>query len=521
MKKLLGLGCLVVWLTACVIAPRPTPTPSPQPTWTLQAAASPTRLVTATAQATPTGPVVADVWADLSPFRRAMRPAFAADIDRFADATRYLIDLNVDLDALTVRGQARVRYTNRESVPLSEIVFRLLPQTPGYGGQMRVSAVQANGWAIKTTLRFNESALYVPLPADLLPGQSVELLLDFECALPSDTSAGYAQYGYIEEVLSLPNTYPLIPVYDDEGWNVELGPAYGDATFSDTSLYLVRVTLPSDFKVAASGVLVQQQHNADNTITYTFASGPMRDWNLVGSRSYVAISQQVDDVLVTVYYLEGDERGGNLVLDYATQAMRIYTDLLGAYPFNELDVVATPTTAGGIEYPGLIVVAQSLYDREGGFFEMATIHETAHQWIYSLVGNDQLDEPWLDESLTQYLSLLYFERRYGKQEAEMIRRDSFEGWYKSLGRADQKILIGLPVAAYSEHQYGAIVYGKGPLFFYEVRKQIGDKAFFDALRAYADDFRYEVAYPADLMGVLERVSGQDLDALYQTWVVGP
>jgi aminopeptidase N len=199
--------------------------------------------------------------------------------------------------------------------------------------------------------------------------------------------------------------------------------------------------------------------------------------------------------------------------------MELYQELIGPYPFNELDVVATPTRAGGIEYPGLIVIAQSLYDQSGGFFELATVHEVAHQWWYSLVGNDQLDEPWLDEALTQYTSMLYYEKRYGEQAAARVRAAYFEGPYEQLAPDDRALPIGMPVAAYSNQLYGAIVYGKGPLFFHALRLRLGDAAFLRSLQAYANAYRYEVAYPDDLVDTVERVAGVEIDDLYEEWVL--
>jgi hypothetical protein len=457
-----------------------------------------------------------------------MLPAFAAEVERFADATRYAIDLDVDLDRLAFRGQERVRYKNHESEPLSEIAFRLLPNTPGYGGRMEVQSIRVAGEEVAFGLRLQleGSALYVPLASPLYPGQAVELTLSFTGTLPVDASAGYAQYGYFDHVLAMPNAYPMIPVYDDEGWNVELAPTYGDATFSDTALYWVRVTLPADMVVVTSGVTVGRQENGDGTVTTTCVSGPMRDFNVVASARYQALTATVGAVLVTSYYLgESRTRTDALtecqgaVLDYATHALRIYEQLFGPYPFRELDVVATPTQAGGIEYPGLIAIASRLYSQVGGFFEIATVHEVAHQWWYSMVGSDQLDEPWLDEALAQYSTLLYFEHRYGAEQARSIR-ESFESWYKSVGADEQKMAVGLPVAAYPEHLYGPIVYGKGPLFFHEMRQQIGDEAFYQVLRTYLEEHRYGVAYPPDLMAVAEQVSGQSLDALYEQWILG-
>ena len=234
-------------------------------------------------------------------------------------------------------------------------------------------------------------ALYVPLTTPLAPGERAELALEFEGRIPSGTTnsgqplPGYAQYGYIDRVLALPNAYPMIPVYDDEGWNVEVAPSYGDATFTDTSLYWVQVTVPSDMVLAASGVEVDRQDRGDGTVTHVFAGGPMRDVNIVASAAYKTAQTTVGQVRVTSYYLSGDEAGGERALGYASRSLAVYEEMIGPYPFTELDVMATPTQAGGIEYPGLIVIAQHLYGQTGGFFEMATVHETAHQWWYSMV----------------------------------------------------------------------------------------------------------------------------------------
>ncbi|MBN1935873.1 MAG: M1 family metallopeptidase [Anaerolineae bacterium] len=523
--RLLLLIAISVWMLSCTLPSSPfvatpesvteqallthTPTMPPQPTTTPVPTLSPSP---------PIGLAAFWEYDGLDLFEQAMRPPFTADVAQFETATRYWLDLRVDSAALSLSGTAQIRYTNQEDAPLDEIVVRLLPNLPGFGATMELLAVLADGKPVEPVFKYQNSAAYLPLQTPLEPGQAIVLTLSYESTLPQAATAGYAQYGYIDRVLALPAAYPLIPVYDDEGWNVELAPSYGDPTFSDTALYLARITLPGEMAVAASGAIVETKANPDGTATHLAASGPMRDFNVVASADYQVVAQNVDDVRVSAYYRTGDDAGGQLALDYAVYALRYLQTLIGPYPFSELDVMATPTEAGGIEYPGLIVVAQDLYDRSGGYFELVTAHEVIHQWWYSLVGNDQLDEPWLDEALTQYTTLLYFEERYGDEVAQEILRDSFEGWYKSLPVEEQGIQIGRPVAGYSDHQYGPIVYGKGPVFFHALRGQIGDAAFFRLLKAYFEQYRYGIAYPADLLTLAEQVSGQELDALYAEWV---
>ncbi len=458
---------------------------------------------------------------DLSLFHSALKPEFAADVEAVPDPPRYFIQVTLDPDEpTTLTGVQRVRYTNTEDVPLDALYFRLYPNLPGYGGSMTVEKVMLNGMPVETTLEAQGSALRVPLDPPLAPGDVADLTLWFRETLPTDTSAGYGLYAYVDDVYALAGFYPTIPVYDDEGWNVEVAPPYGDATFTDVALYQVQLTVPEDLTVVTSGSTLETSDNDDGTRTWVAVGGPMRDFFVAMSPDYEVVSEEVDGTRVNSYYRSAQDAGGQLALRYAADALRVFGERFGPYPYIELDVVATPTNAGGIEYPGAIVVAQGLYDDEGGFFELATAHEVAHQWWYGLVGNDQLDEPWLDEALTNYSAYLYYADTAGSDAADLVKQRVFEGPYRTVQKDGRDRGVGGPVASFSERDYGAIVYGKGPLFFDALRAQLGDEAFFAALQAYLEAHRYGVAYPDDLIAAFEATSGQQIDDLYEFWILG-
>ena len=80
--------------------------------------------------------------------------------------------------------------------------------------------------------------------------------MDFEVSVPREMGGNYGLFGYFDGFLVLDEFYPVIPVYDDEGWNVEIPPDHGDVTYLDASFYLVRVTAPRELMVIASGVEV-------------------------------------------------------------------------------------------------------------------------------------------------------------------------------------------------------------------------------------------------------------------------
>ena len=123
-----------------------------------------------------------------------------------------------------------------------------------------------------------------------------------------------------------------------------------------------------------------------------------------------------------------------------------------------------------IEYPGVIAITDRIYDMEGTLsgnpnsvmMEATVAHEAGHQWFYNLVGNDQLDEPWLDESLTQFVTWQYYADQYGENGARGFEQSLRGRWS---GVDNQLIPIGLPVAAYEGRTYSAIIYGRGAFFF--------------------------------------------------------
>ena len=485
----------------------PTPTTAPQPTLPPPTAVAPT-------------PVAG--WDDLTLYKAAMLPQFADDVAQLDDPTQYHIDLVVDMETLTLRGSQRLLYTNNETVELSEIYFRLFPNTPDHGGRMSVERIIVNRQEPAVTYELSDTAMRVLLAEPLAPEAQLEILVDFKVVVPEGNQHGYGAFNHENGIMALAGFYPLVPVYDDEGWNVELAADYGDVVYSDTALYNLHLTVPEDMVVVTSGSIVSEAEDNDGTRTLHCVSGPMRDFDVVISWDFVVKSTSVGQTTVNSYYLPMDEAAGERVLQYISDALRAYNERFGLYPFAEFDVVEVPITAAGIEYPGLIVIAQRFYEegQEGGFFEFATAHEVAHQWWYSMVGSDQVDEPWLDEALTNYSTLIYVEDIHGQREAQSILARYFEGPYRQVVEKGRDAVVAQPVAAFSEEDYSPIVYGKGPLFFHALRQEVGDETYFAIMREYLRQHKYKIATPESFMRVAESVSGRDLDAIYKQWILG-
>ena len=506
-------------LAACG-APPPSPTaPSPPPTaiatpTTIPATAAPTKAVEKPTSDDLPAPALFDTpWDDRSIFAPGLIPSQQDALQELPGASVYHIDFNVSDDLTHVVGKLEVRYTNTEDVPLNEVIFRLFPNI--LGGKMTVSNIMVNGQSTKTMQDAYDSVLLVGMPAPLQPGDQVVIAMDYEVAVPTTAGSNYAVLASMDDILALAHAYPMIPAYDDQiGWYDEVPPNYGDITYSDTAYYLVRASLPAGQIAEASGFVVDRKEENGRQII-TWAAGPMRDFYLVSSEHYQVMEEKVGDTVVRAY-APGELAGENeLALQYATDALKTFNQAYDVYPFTELDVAGTPTLAGGVEYPGVIVVALSLYDMEQPFFEVATAHEVGHQWFYSVVGNDQIHHPWLDESLTQYNTALYFGKVYGPDGYRQELANQQRRWdYVD----DANIPLDLPVSAYDEAEYGGIIYGRGGIFFDELRQKMGDEAFGKFQKDYYHTYKWGIATTEGLKSVAEEACGCDLTPMFEQWV---
>ncbi|MEJ2569258.1 MAG: M1 family metallopeptidase [Anaerolineales bacterium] len=460
---------------------------------------------------------------DLSLFASGLIESERAALEGLEDCSTYRIDVALSQDLLHVDGQQEVDYTNREDVPLEEIYFRLYPNISG--GAASVSDVLVVGTPVDPVYEKERSALRLPLPTPLQPGDEIHIKMRFSVKLPTEMSGNYGLFGSFDGVVAMQELYPVIPVYDDEGWNIEIPPSFGDLTYLDASFYLVRVTVPEHLTLIASGIEVETSIQNDLQVS-TFAAGPARDFYLVAVEDYEVTSTSLGETTIYSYAPAEKIPFANTGLEIAAEALSGYSSRFGAYPYTELEIVATPMQALGMEYPNTVAISIDLYDADleiaglpaGILLESSLAHEVAHQWFYGAVGNDQVDEPWVDEALTQYATWTYYLDRYGKGSADGFR-DSLVGRWERVGKAD--IPIGLPTGEYEPVEYGAIVYGRGPLFLEALAQEMGQKTFDAFMRAYFQNNKWGIGTAANFRQLAEESCGCDLSELFDAWVYPP
>lgn len=458
-----------------------------------------------------------DPWGDYGIYRLGLISSEQSDLTSFPNASVYHININIADDKKTLSGQEDIRYTNQENQTLKEVYFQLFPNMEG--GKSTLTNITADGTPVSFRYEQNEATIKAILPSGLKPGEKTTLHLDFEVDIPQDAGGNYGLFGYIDNILVLDGFYPAIPVYDGKGWHEGQLPPNSDTTFQDVSYYLVTVTAPSDLVLVASGVKVVAE-NQDGKQVITFAQGPSRDFYLAASSDFKVISEKVGETTVNSYTITGLDKGSKVALDTAVNAIKTYNKYMGTYPYTEFDVVSTPMQgAYGIEYPGIVGINYTLYGSDGQsispYLESTVAHEAGHQWFYNIVGDDQINEPWLDESMTQYITGLYFLDQYGEQGFESYK----SSWYLRWDRINrEEMAIGLPAGSYEGREYSGIVYGRGPIFVYELSKTMGQGNFDRFLKDYYLQYKWGIATTAGFQELAEKECGCDLTDLFNEWV---
>ena len=469
----------------------------------------------------------ADPWAR---FRPALKPEFQQDLDLADNMPVYDIVATVDADALMLHGAAQIRVPNTSGDPWQKLVLRLYPMLEHYGGDMVVQSALVDGRPAAFVYTNDNTALEVSLDRPLLPGQAVNLALSWRLTIPSwtDSSSLYRLFGRSQQMLSLTLFYPSLAVYEEGPaigagrWWLSEGTERGDAAFNVASLFAVTLTLPSGWVPVTSGTLIASTPISATADQHIFVTGPSREFMLHASPLFQSVSGETYGTRVTSYYLPGGEAAGRAVLKFAQQALAIYSDRFGEYPFTDMRVAPAPIAYRGMEYPQVIFLGVELYTRFRENLEVLTVHEMAHQWWYNIVHNDPVAEPWLDEALAEFSMMMYMENMRGPDDAGVLAARRWQTPLNSLVAKGQDTAVNQPVPDFSDgNQYETVVYGKGALFYDELRAAVGDRRFDRFLQHYVQKHRWGIVDTATWLSELRDLPDPALLRLFEEWINQP
>ncbi len=427
------------------------------------------------------------------------------------EGTSYEMDVFLDYAAHTLDVRQRIDYTNVTSDTLPDLMLNVHPNHSKNTFELNDLKVDLDGELVEPEVFPLDVTLRVQLPRPLDPDEHVAVLLDYTLNLPkiqSDEEFSKGGFGYSNRSVSLGNWYPVMAPYRDEkGWyGLKYFPV-GDPYVTEVADYSVTITTTEGVVVAGTGLETRTgrrwQYEVEQARSFAFAA----------SDKYEVSTAQVGDVTVHSYYFPNNAEAGQVALETVTQAMELFTELYGPYPFSDYRLAETEF-AGGMEFSGLTFLGSTFYDQYDGTTRTPllplTAHEVAHQWFYGLVGNDQLTEPWLDEAPAEYSALLYYER-YLPNDTDWWWFHVVDQWAPA-GKIDNLIYIFR-----DNREYFDAVYRRGAQFMRDLRQAMGDPAFFAFLEEYQRRYAYQLIASREFFTLVQEFTTADLVPLQEEY----
>ena len=456
-------------------------------------------------------------------------PAKPADLPN----PQYTLNASLDYAHHHLTVEEQVNYINRAAEPLSEL---LLMVDPAYhAGVFHLTDLSWGNGKTEPDASWDGAILHLPLSDALEPGEHETLSLSYELDLPSPQPTPTTRpvpFGYTARQTNLVDWYPFIPPYEaGKGWLAHPAGYFGEHLVYEEADFEVNIQIVdqrSDLTVAASSEpqsdsgeqstdSIEQSDStnqsdsapkgAENWLHYRLENARNFVWSV--SHEYQVEKETVDGVTVYGYSFSFDAAAGKAALHTTAQALALYNQLFGPYPRNSLSVVEADFL-DGMEYEGLYFLSDGFYNlyqgQPGEYLVAIAAHETAHQWWYALVGNDQALEPWLDEALSTYSERLFYENIYP---------DFLDWWwayriqyYEPKGWVNSSIYNSDGYRAYRD-----AVYLNGALFLEDLRKQIGETVFLAFLKDYAHQEAHQIATSQDFFTILKQHTQEDIQPL--------
>lgn len=423
------------------------------------------------------------------------------------------IDFAIDESLNSYMGNMTFEYVNDTLSPITSAGFYLLPNDTG--GSLILSSVTADNRTITHSTK--KSVCTVTFDEPIPIGETVTINFQFSGTVPSELIPPGIFFNS-NGTIALGSFYPLpIPFNDKGSFNIVYASDKGDVVESILSRFNVTFRTKKDLEFAASAI-VKKGRIKDNIRSFSVKTGPVRDFFLVGSNNWDKVTKTSNGIEITSWYPDGRMQQGIDALYNAEYSLKVFEKSLSPYPYNSMAIVSAPLgpQVGGMEYPGIIVLHSDFYTDEKSYaLEWTLAHEIGHQWFYNLVGNDPIVEPWLDESLTQYITWLYFDTQYGTRRGDSVY-NSFNNRWKRIRK--KPMPVNLHVNEYNSKEYGAIVYGKGPLLFFTLKYKFGDELFEKFLKDYVKEFRWKRVTTKQLQSYMYNYFGEEGDQLFRKWI---
>ena len=459
----------------------------------------------------------------------------------------YSIDARLDTDKKALDATESLTYRNLTGQPLTTFPFHLYlnafrpestftAETRANGGvrdridgeyakektgSISISHIDADGYGdLISTLRFtapddgnlnDHTVAEITLPRPLAPNDSVTFHFVFRDQFPLSV----ARNGYKRDFIMGGQWFPKIGVFWHGAWNCHQYHALTEF-FSDFGTYNVRLTLPRNYVVGASGVPTGQQPNANGTKTLSFTGEDIHDFAFAASPHFNVTDaiylSSMGPVQIHILALAAHPGIGQRYLEITRRSLAEFERRYGPYPYTILTVVDPEpgSEMEGMEYPTL-VTADGEWTGIFNLAELTVNHEFGHQYWYGMVASNEFEEAWLDEGINSFTEVTTLAAILGDRTSVINQRyinlgDSSLQRTSYLRAPDLDPVTRMAWKFRNIASYGDITYGKSATLLATLAGIIGRDTMDEAMRTYFQRFRFTHPTTEDFLRTIEQVA---------------
>jgi hypothetical protein len=457
------------------------------------------------------------------------------------DVVDYTLHATLDPAMHTVHGEGTIRWRNASTTPVREIWVHLYlnafkgPNTtfmredvggrgstlPTQWGQIDVrrfvlkddADANVDLWANAELHRPNdedETDVRVPLPRDVLPGETITIETAWDDKLPAIVE----RTGYDGSFHMIAQWFPKIARLEEDGHWAHFPFHHLAEFYADFGTYDVTLDVPEAFTLGATGRAVETKVGGGRRVE-RHVQEDVHDFAWTAWDKFEMRSEAVGGVAVTVLYPPGYGIAAEREMAAVRFALPHFGERYGYYPYPRLTVVHPPSSAreaGGMEYPTLITTGGPWYGPPGIMaLELVTIHEFGHQYFYGLVASNEVAWPFLDEGINSYAEVESMEAWLGPGNVASlgglkVGNGPVKATTSNLSVHNTK--VAQPAFAFpTGGDYGNLVYSRTAAIVDTLRRVYGAQNVARALGRYARRYRFKHPGPEELIAIFEEVLG--------------
>ncbi len=396
----------------------------------------------------------------------------------------------------------------------------------------------------------NQDIAYFKLPFGLEPKKKMTMRIPFTLKIPES----FSRLGHVGESYQLTQWFPKPAVYDRDGWHpmpyLHMGEFYSE--FGD---YEVNITLPSNYVVAATGTLQNDEElqfinskiqetkeRAQDTIedlsfppssdvmkTVTFKAQDVHDFGWFADKRFYVEKGEValsngKIVETYVYYTDTEKALWQDALSYVDRSVKFYSDKVGNYPYPHATAVQSALSAGGgMEYPMITVIGTS---GNAQALDAVITHEVGHNWFYGILGFNERDHTWLDEGINSYYDHRYTQEYYPgpmtmglpPQITKNLETSVMQFAVMGQIKRGHDQAPSLHANDFESTNYFFSCYEKPALAFEFLEQYLGEKKFDRIMQDLYKEWEFKHPGPGDVIEHFNRESGENLDWFFNGFI---